>query len=705
MIWNKKEIDPAHVRALSERYGLDPLTASVLVRRGVHQPEELPFYLEEDLRLCHNPFLFEHMEEAVERVLQAAEEKENVLVFGDGDVDGITATVLVCEALHHLGLKPEWKIPQNNETYGLSEDLVRDFAARDGSLIITVDCGISSNKEIALAAELGVDVIILDHHNKDAEEIPLALSVINPKIGGTTYPFPGLCGCAVASKWLWALCFSGSDLYNKPFTLLHAETTGETVFLTLGRSLNLMITAKLTLDMSDPSSRGRFIDFTQGTPLVAFDKRQQTARLKEIFGPRTDIFLLDLREDWESIFPTLKGLSLEQLRDRSRLLKYQKTSVDYVDILMHVFISLFEKREENRFHPWYSALDLVALGTIADLMPLTGENRILVRKGLEVLSRSERPAIRELLLKLKLLGQPLSNQEISWQIGPFLNSAGRMGHGELPVSLFMTEDPSERLELIEQISRLNKERKKLSDSLMDSILPEATEFHNATGKTLALCGDHRILRGITGILATRLSRYFNAPAIVLAYQGKIVSGSIRSSGELDISALFNEFSDILLDFGGHDCAAGFSFLAPKLDEFRARLMTYGQNLTYQEKEEELVIDAEIPHNYLGDELIRTVERLSPFGNEFPALTFMSRDIVVENAEVIGKGSAGHLKLLVSGGKCRWPAMLWNGADRYKKDFVIGDSVDIVYRVKRNMYQNRDNYQLVLADIKRSSNKS
>jgi single-stranded-DNA-specific exonuclease len=701
MTWTKKEISPSDVRKLTEKYGLDPLTSSVLVRRGVNNPSDLPFYLEEDLRLCHNPFLFDQMEEAVERIHQAVDEEEKILVFGDGDVDGITATVLVCEALRQMGLAPEWKIPQENETYGLSETMVRDFAARNGTLIITVDCGISSFKEIAIATELGIDTIILDHHNKEAEGVPSALAVINPKITGSTYPFSGLCGCAVASKWLWALCFSRTDFYNRSIILLHAEAVDGKYLVNMARVENLIIKNKISLDMDIPVSRDRFIDFTGGTPLVVFDKREQLLCLKNIFGSRTDIFLLELKEDWDKTFPGIRGASLGQLREKSRLLKYQETPADCLDTLMHVYISLFEKKEEHRFAPWFAALDLVAMGTIADLMPLTGENRILVRKGLEVMSRSERPSTRELLLKLKLMGQPLTNQEISWQVGPFLNSAGRMGRGELPVQMFLTDDQSERMTLIEEINRLNRERKKLSDDLMDSVLSEATAFYDDTGKTLALCGDRRVLRGITGILATRLCRYFSAPSIVLAYQGSIVSGSIRSSGELDIPDLFNTFSDILLDYGGHDCAAGFSFPAPKLEEFQKRLRQYGRNLVYRKKEEELLVDAEIPFDYLGEEIIKTVERLAPYGNEFPPLTFLSRKMIVENAEVIGKGAAGHLKLLLSGGKYKWPAMLWDGADRYKKDFVMGDSVDIVYRVKKNLYQNRENYQMVLADIKRS----
>ena len=180
MQWEKKEAPKESVKELYERYGCDTLTASILVRRGITAGNDILYYMENDRRYLHNPFLFEAMEDAVDRILQAKEEGEKVLVFGDRDVDGVTATTLVYEQLERMGIDVSWKVPCGNDDYGLTEEAVKTFAADYGTLIITVDCGISNIQEIACAAELGVDVIVVDHHTVP-EHIPHPAIIINPK--------------------------------------------------------------------------------------------------------------------------------------------------------------------------------------------------------------------------------------------------------------------------------------------------------------------------------------------------------------------------------------------------------------------------------------------------------------------------------------------------------------------------------------------
>lgn len=181
--WQKPPIDKNRVLGISERFGLDLLTSTILVRRGLDSPEELSFFMERHLRYLHNPFLFEDMPLAVERVIQAKEERERILVFGDRDADGISSTVLLTEFLEEMGMEVDWRVPMGDEQYGLSLDAVEEHARNGGSLIITVDCGISSVREITRAAELGLDVIVLDHH-EPKEELPPAYAIIDPKVEG-----------------------------------------------------------------------------------------------------------------------------------------------------------------------------------------------------------------------------------------------------------------------------------------------------------------------------------------------------------------------------------------------------------------------------------------------------------------------------------------------------------------------------------------
>ncbi|MBN2875338.1 MAG: DHH family phosphoesterase, partial [Spirochaetales bacterium] len=195
MKWLKRDVSPSAVRELAERFGLDLLVASILARRGLGTPEDALYYLEDDTRFLRNAFLFSQMEDAVDRILLAADEEEKVLVFGDRDADGVTATTLMVEALVALGIDARYRLPNEDEKYGLSRLAVDEFAADYGSLIITVDCGISNHAEVDYASERGIDVIIVDHHVLQAEAPPRALAIINPKLADSGYPFRDLSGC------------------------------------------------------------------------------------------------------------------------------------------------------------------------------------------------------------------------------------------------------------------------------------------------------------------------------------------------------------------------------------------------------------------------------------------------------------------------------------------------------------------------------
>ena len=222
MKWIKREIDPVQVRGLSQRYEVDTLTASILVRRNITDPEQIQFYLENDLQLLHNPFLFNDMEDAVDRIITAREEEEKVLVFGDSDADGITSTVLMTEALRDFGLEVFQKVPEGEEPYGLSKSTI-DFAKEQGvSLIVTVDCGISNHEEVLYASQEGIDVIITDHHRIQTEEPPKAIAILDPKLPDCGYPFRDLSGCGVALKLAHALAIARLGICKEPLALLRA---------------------------------------------------------------------------------------------------------------------------------------------------------------------------------------------------------------------------------------------------------------------------------------------------------------------------------------------------------------------------------------------------------------------------------------------------------------------------------------------------
>ena len=224
--WVKKPVTKQQIEPLCNKFNISPLLASIFVRRGITEGADLLYYLEDDLRFQHNPFLLSGMEDAVERILQAKEEGEKVLIFGDSDVDGVSSTAILYEELVRLGLEVQWRLPLDDDGYGLNLSAIDDFAAQDGSLIITVDCGISNNDEIAHASQLGIEVIVTDHHNPP-EKLPEAIIIIDPKLEDSLYPFDGISGAAVAYKLVSALRFAESDFYNAEISLLQLSENQE----------------------------------------------------------------------------------------------------------------------------------------------------------------------------------------------------------------------------------------------------------------------------------------------------------------------------------------------------------------------------------------------------------------------------------------------------------------------------------------------
>ena len=221
-IWNKKEVSKEVVKSIHQQYGCDLLTASIFARRGITSGEDIFYFQEDDCRFLHNPFLLNAMEDAVDRILAAKEEGEKVLIFGDRDVDGITSTTLLYDYLSSLGIDVSWRLPSGDDAYGLSIKAIEDFNKEYGTLIITVDCGISNNEEIDFANSLGIDVIVVDHHNPP-EILPNATVIVNPKIEDSGYPFVDISGCAVAFKVVSALRFSQTEFYKQEICLLNAR--------------------------------------------------------------------------------------------------------------------------------------------------------------------------------------------------------------------------------------------------------------------------------------------------------------------------------------------------------------------------------------------------------------------------------------------------------------------------------------------------
>jgi single-stranded-DNA-specific exonuclease len=700
MIWDKQEIDPSRAREISERYKIDLLDAAILVRRGYTEPEDFLYFLESDPRYLHNPFLFDEMEDAVERILAAREENEKVLVFGDRDVDGITATVLMVQTLEHLGIDVRWRVPVGDEPYGPTRRTVAQAVGDEITLLITVDCGISSVEEVALAAEEGIDTIILDHHNP-GEVIPSCTAVINPKIPDSSYPFDGLSGCGVAAKMCWALMFSQTRFYRDPVILLHARPGNETIILEAIRMENMVETGRVTenlvpglVDLTQ-TPLGRFID---GMKLVVYDQSIQEKYFREYFG--VELGAIDLAPDTARYFPLLSGKSLLSMKASARFARYSEQKTTEIDVLKALF-EIYVYRSANEHLDFFrSCLDLVALGTIGDMMPIRNENRILLKQGLDVMNTSCRPSLSRLIARMNIRTPEITSKIVGWQISPTINAAGRMGKPDIAVKMFLSTDMNKAEELAQDLIKLNKDRRDQGEQAWNRILPAAQKSFEELSGRLVLVQDDQAPRGVTGIIAGRLARFFNVPAAVITRVDERAVGSVRSVRGFAATAFLSQFQDVFENWGGHDAAAGFHLSATRLEDFMHRARQAVPGITLEpDGGERHRIDAEIPERYMTPALLDTVKRFEPFGQENPELVFMIRDVVLENIDFIGKGKQKHIKCEIQCGGYRWPAVYWNAAERLDREFGAEDRLDVLFELGVNFFNENRTPQLTIIDVK------
>lgn len=710
--WNKRQISKEAVAQIHSKYGVDPLTASILLRRGVTEGSDIQYYLENDCRFLHNPFLFSNMEDVVDRILQAKEEGEKVLVFGDRDVDGITSTTVLYDYLSSIGIDVQWRLPGGADPYGLNKRAIDDFSKDYGSLIITVDCGISNVDEIAYASELGMDVIVLDHHNPP-ELLPSPAIIIDPKCADSGYPFKDISGCAVAFKVVSALRFARSDLYKNEVSLLSVRIEngehGEVCFVDVLKTQNLVEKAVLSEKIEPGTSitNTKLPDFLRGQQIFVWNMEETKRLLSQIFGSGTEFNMMDLRTEVSKIMPQMANISLSQLRSKSKIARYNKDYDSEIRGFFNIFVTFMNRYLLTKFPGYAEAterdLQLVALAALADIMPLKDENRILVRQGTSSLNAGKaREGLMELLSLQKLLDKRITSVDLSWNIVPVLNATGRLGQPEIGIELFLEKDPSKRAEIAQKIISMNNERKQLGNEAWEYGSIKAKESIEKYGGKLCVIIDERINRGVSGILAGRLVSSFGVPSMAITFVDGVAIGSMRSCRGFDVTDFLDAMSDIFISHGGHNYAAGFSFEKDKLPKFLDYLDKLAPGITLGADESETFdVDAELPYEYLKPSMLDVVDRFEPYGEANRELLFMSRNMKICGTQFMGKVEQKHLKLTFDCGETKWPAIFWGGAEYMHRDFEQGDYVDVLYKITRNTYNGVETPQLIITDIRKS----
>ena len=707
--WTKKNVTKADIEPLCKSYQIDKILASIFVRRGITEGSEILYYLENDLRFQHEPFMLPNMEDAVERILQAEEEGEKILIFGDSDTDGITSTTILYDYLKGRGIDVSWRIPVGDDPYGLSKDAVNKFYDEGGSLIITVDCGISNYEEVELANSLGIDVIVTDHHNPQAT-VPQASVIVNPKLEESAYPFKEISGAAVAYKLVSALRYAHTDFYNSEITIIEVGEEEDAVLIDCVKIKNLVKVKELH-ERIIPGRTSiydtRLLNFLTGQVLYAWDSQAVKNAFLNIFGSGIDFMLNDLRNEIGAVIPAVKNKSSSQLARLSSIAKYIKNQSGVLESLYNLYVTYCKKVIASKHPDFVKAesrdIQMAGIAALADIMPMKNENRIFVNQCIQSIKKNNpREGLAELFAKFKLVPEITSSVDLSWNIIPAINAAGRLGKPDVALKLFLEENPRQREALAEEIFAMNEERKLLVQNASFKVHNEAEKSVSEHSNKFCVVVSQDIQPGLTGLFAAKLMSDFGVPSFALTFSQDICIGSVRSKRGFIATKFLDGMGDFFLNHGGHNYAAGFSFEKEKLPRFISYLKEASKSVELSEEDEALEIDAEIPPSYLAPEVFKLIDTFEPYGNENSELVFMTKNARLSDAMLVGKKEPFHLKLTFDCGKYKFPAMFWGQGERLKKDITVGQSYDILYTLSRNYFNGNVTNQLMIKELKPSA---
>ncbi len=548
--------------ALLRTAGYPYLLSTVLAARGITTPEAAAEFLERERQLTISPMLMRDMDKAVERIQRAIADGETIAVFGDYDVDGITSTVLLRDYLKSCGVRCLRHIPRRIEDgYGLSKDAIASLREQGATLMITVDCGITGNEEVAFANSIGLDVVVTDHH-ECKETLPDAVAVVDPHRPDCPYPFKHLAGVGVALK----------------------------LVLALGG----------------------------------------------------------------------------------------------------------ENREDALFARYCT---LAAIGTIADVMRMEGENRTIVSCGLEALPHTDFVGVHALLKEAGLLGKPITSIQIGFVLSPRINAAGRMGAADVAADLLETSDPARAEELARRLCDLNRERQAVEQAICADAAEKIKSLRSEERSALVLSSEawHQ---GVVGIVASRLSEKYSCPSFMIHLKDGAGKGSCRSYGGFNLFAALESCADLLDGFGGHELAAGFTIPEGNIDAFRTRMNRYVRSATGGELPvSSLEVDAAIacPGAVTLSE-VEQLDQLEPYGAGNPRPVFALLGATVDSVQPVGQGK--HLKLRLSKGTCRFDAIFFS-ATAEECGVAPGTRVDAAFYLQANTFRGSTTLQLQMVDIRPS----
>ena len=554
-IWKVSQLEAGAVNALVGS-GYAPLAAMVLASRGIGDDRQARSYLDCNAPLL-DPFLMTDMDKAAGRVGLAMSRGEKIAVFGDYDVDGITATCLLTDFLRRHGADVVSYIPGRlEEGYGLNPIAIHQLHAEGVKLIVTVDCGITAVSEAELCKQLGIDLVITDHH-ECKQTLPAAVAVVDPHRCDGGYPHKNLSGVGVAFKLASALCGS-----------------------------------------------------------------QETV--------------------------------LEEYAD------------------------------------------MVCLGTVADVMPLQGENRVFVARGLESLAHTKRPGIAALMAECGCAPETVSASSIGFMLAPRINAAGRMGQIDLAVELFLTDDPDKAAEAARGLCELNRQRQAVESEIYRQAVSMLPMGKPPEAIVLA---DESWHQGVVGIVASRIAEEYACPTFLICLDGEHGKASSRSHGGFNLFASLSALSPLLESYGGHELAAGFTISRANIPEFRRQICALAaQYYTDDVPRTVLDVDCAVSPELLTLHNVDSLQMLEPCGNGCPKPVLMMKNLTIDRISMVGGGR--HMRLRLCSGHTYLNAIYFS-ANPQTVSIQPGDLVDVAFTPQVNEFRGTRTVQMNVIDIRPS----
>jgi len=561
MHWEYSSLPQTLIDTKAAQWKKNRLLTTLLLNRGFEDEKKADEFISPKISDFRDPFKFEKMEKVVDKILEKREKKEKVFIYGDYDVDGITAAVFLVLVFRNIGIEVDYYIPNRmEEGYGLDKKTIDFINTENGKLVITVDTGVNSIEDVKYAENLGIDVIVTDHHKSIKEEEDDHLLLLNPKLSDT-YEFKYLSGAGVALK------------------------------------------------------------VAQGV--------------------------------------------------------YQKLKIDIKSL--------------------YQYMDIVMIGTVADVVPMIDENRIIIKQGLRALKKTKVKGLMYLLKYLKFQNKTINTTDVSYFISPLINSLGRIGVSKMGADFFLKEDDFEIYNIIEEMKKSNKKRRELEKNIYDEANQEIARIGVKNLKCIFLSSE-KWHPGVIGVVSSRLSVKYNIPVTLVAFKDGIGKASCRSVKGISVFNIFQKMGRKLVRFGGHDLAAGFIVKSENLEDVKNIFEASIENIKIEKEKKSLKIDAEYSIENIDEDMFETMESISPYGLENPHPLFIDRELSFESIKKFGVDERHFNGIIRKNGK-NYHMVAFDLGHKINEIEAKIQKFDIVYYPEKTLYRGEEIFQIRIKDIK------